>query len=220
MKYFSQSVLAAAILVPIYIVPVQAQPVLEEIVVSARKRAESLEDSPISATAFTEDAIRQAGIQSAQDFVNLTPNVTLVQTQNAGNSFLNIRGVSQARNSEMSAAVLIDGVLMSNPAQLNQQLFDIEQVEVLRGPQGALYGRNAIGGAITITTKAPSDDVEGVIEVGAGSGGSSNLRGSISGPVGDSDNVHFRLSGSYTDTDGHLKNTYLNQMADPATDQS
>ena len=74
MKYFSQSVLAAAILVPIYIVPVQAQPTLEEIVVSARKRAESLEDSPISATAFTEDAIRQAGIQSAQDFVNLTPN--------------------------------------------------------------------------------------------------------------------------------------------------
>ena len=138
MKYFSQSLLAVAIIVPAFVMPVHAQPVLEEIVVSARKRTESPEDSPISATAFTEDAIRQAGIQSPQDFVNLTPNVTLVQTQNAGNSFLNIRGVSQARNSEMSAAVLIDGVLMSNPAQLNQQLFEIEQVEVLRGPQGAL----------------------------------------------------------------------------------
>ena len=158
MKNFSQSLLAAAIIAPIYVVPVQAEPMLEEVVVSARKRAESLEDSPISVKAFTEDAIRQAGIQTPQDFVNLTPNVTLVQTQNAGNSFLNIRGVSQARNSEMSAAVLVDGVLMSNPAQLNQQLFDIEQVEVLRGPQGALYGRNAIGGAITITTKAPSDE--------------------------------------------------------------
>lgn len=220
MKNFSQSLLAAAIIAPIYVVPVQAEPMLEEVVVSARKRAESLEDSPISVKAFTEDAIRQAGIQTPQDFVNLTPNVTLVQTQNAGNSFLNIRGVSQARNSEMSAAVLVDGVLMSNPAQLNQQLFDIEQVEVLRGPQGALYGRNAIGGAITITTKAPSDETEGTIEVGAGSGDSTKFRGSLSGAVAGSDNLHYRLSGSYTDTNGFLKNTYLNELADPATDQS
>jgi iron complex outermembrane receptor protein len=129
---------------------------LEEVVVTARKRDETLAESPISVKAFTENEIRSAGIQTPQDFVDLTPNVTLVQTQSTGNSFLNIRGISSARNSELAAAILIDGVLMSNPTQLNQQLFDIQQIEVLRGPQGALYGRNAIGGAITITTKEPA----------------------------------------------------------------
>ena len=140
--------------------------VLEEVVVTARKRDEALTDIPVSLTAFTAEDIRSAGIETPQDFINLTPNVTLVQTQNAGNSFLNIRGISQARNSEMSAAVLIDGVLMPNPAQFNQLLFDVEQIEVLRGPQGALYGRNAIGGAIVITTKQPTEEFEAKVRLG------------------------------------------------------
>ncbi|MBT8447588.1 MAG: Plug domain-containing protein, partial [Gammaproteobacteria bacterium] len=151
--------------------PVLAQgAALEEVVVTARKRAESLEDSPVSVTAFTSDRIESAGIETPADFIGLTPNITLVQTQNAGNSFVNIRGVSQARNSELSVAVLVDGVLLSNPAQFNQQLFDIEQIEVLRGPQGALYGRNAIGGAITINTRQPGDELEGKVEVGLDNG--------------------------------------------------
>ncbi|MEL0152838.1 MAG: Plug domain-containing protein, partial [Halieaceae bacterium] len=111
---------------------------LEEVVVTARKTAETLSDSPISVRAFTDAEIRATGVATPQDFVDLTPNVTLVQTQSTGNSFLNIRGISSARNSELAAAVLIDGVLLTNPTQLNQQLFDIEQIEVLRGPQGAL----------------------------------------------------------------------------------
>ena len=78
----------------------------EEVVVTARKKDESLSEAPVSVKAFTSEEIRSAGIESAQDFINLTPNVTLVQTQNAGNSFLTLRGVSQARNSDMSAAVL------------------------------------------------------------------------------------------------------------------
>lgn len=191
---------------------------LEEVVVSARKRNETLEDAPVSVRAFTESEIQSAGISSPQDFVNLTPNVTLVQTQNAGNSFLNIRGVSQARNSELSAAVLIDGVLMSNPTQFNQQLFDIEQIEVLRGPQGALYGRNAIGGAITINTKQPGDEFEGRIEAGVDSGPGYKVRGTIGGPL--SDNVRYRLSGSYMDTDGFINNTVLGEEADPVKDAS
>ena len=80
--------------------------------------------------------------------------MTLVETQNAGNAFVVIRGISQARNSEPSVAVQVDGVLKTNPAEFNQELFDIQQIEVLKGPQGALYGRNAIGGAIIITTRS------------------------------------------------------------------
>jgi len=192
--------------------------VIEEIVVQARKREESLEDIPASMNAFSESEIRSAGIETPHDFIALTPNVTLVQTQNAGNSFINIRGVSQARNSEMSAAVLVDGVLMSNPAQFNQQLFDIEQIEVLRGPQGALYGRNAIGGAITIRTKEPTDEFEGIVDVGGGKGPAYKVRGAVSGPL--ADNLKFRASGSYFKTDGDINNPYLGEEADPYEDVS
>jgi len=195
-------------------------PTLEEIVVTARKRAESLEESPVSVRAFTEAEIESAGIETPHDFIALTPNVTLVQTQNAGNSFINVRGVSQARNSEMSVAVLVDGVLMANPAEFNQQLFDIQQIEVLRGPQGALYGRNAIGGAITIVTQEPSEEMAGRIELGADSGPGYAARGTISGPLGGSETLKYRLSGSYVDTDGYIDNPLLGEEADPYKDVS
>jgi iron complex outermembrane recepter protein len=211
----------AALAMPIAAPVVHAQnQVIEEILVTARKRAESLEDIPVSATVFTADDILSAGITTPQDFIDLTPNVTLVQTQNAGNAFINIRGVSQARNSEMSAAVLLDGVLMANPAQFNQQLFDIEQIEVLRGPQGALYGRNAIGGAITIVTRQPTDELEGQIQLSGDSGPGWGAKGVISGPVGASETVKFRASASYLDTDGFIKNQFLNEEADPYEDVS
>lgn len=211
--------ISAALAAPLLYAPaLHAQSGLEEVVVTARKRNETLEDAPVSVRAFTESEIESAGISSPQDFVNLTPNVTLVQTQNAGNAFLNIRGVSQARNSELSAAVLIDGVLMSNPTQFNQQLFDIEQIEVLRGPQGALYGRNAIGGAITINTKQPGDEFEGRVEAGVDSGPGYKLRGSVSGPL--TDNLRYRLSGSWMDNDGFIENRFLGEEADPMEDAS
>ena len=201
--------------------PVYAQgAALEEIVVTARKRAETLEESPVSVRAFTADEIEAAGIETPRDFINLTPNVSLVETQNAGNAFINVRGVSQARNSEMSVAVLVDGVLMANPAQFTQQLIDVQQIEVLRGPQGALYGRNAIGGAITITTKQPGDEFAGRIELGADSGPGFTVRGSASGPLGESDTLKFRATASYVDTDGYIDNTYLGDKADPYKDLS
>ena len=201
--------------------PVYAQGAsLEEIVVTARKRAETLEESPVSVTAFTAGDIESAGIETARDFINLTPNVSLVETQNAGNAFINVRGVSQARNSEMSVAVLVDGVLMANPAQFTQQLIDVQQIEVLRGPQGALYGRNAIGGAITIVTQAPGDELSGRFELGADSGPGFTVRGAVSGPVGDSETLKFRAAGSYVDTDGYIDNEYLGDKADPYKDVS
>lgn len=194
--------------------------VLEEIVVTARKRAETLEESPVSVRAFTADEIVAAGIETPRDFIALTPNVTLVETQNAGNAFINVRGVSQARNSEMSVAVVVDGVLMANPAQFTQQLFDIQQIEVLRGPQGALYGRNAIGGAITIVTKQPGDELTGSLELGADSGPGFTVRGTVSGPMGDTETLKYRASVSYVDTDGYIDNEYLGEKADPYKDVS
>ena len=197
-----------------------AQATLEEVVVTARKRSETLFESPISVRAFTESEIRATGIQTPQDFVDLTPNVTLVQTQSTGNSFLNIRGISSARNSELAAAVIIDGVLLSNPTQLNQQFYDIQQIEVLRGPQGALYGRNAIGGAITISTKEPGDEHEGEIRVGAESAPGYSVKGFVGGPLNDDGTLKYRIAGSYMDNDGYLDNVYLGEEADPYKDTS
>ena len=193
---------------------------IQEITVSARKRDESYVDVPVSVSVFTETEIESAGIETPADFIALTPNVTLVQVQNAGNSFVTARGISQNRNTEMSVAVLMDGILMVNPAQFNQELFDVEQIEVLKGPQGALYGRNAIGGAITVTTREPTDEFEGSFRVGYDSGEGYRAQAMVSGPVGDSDTLKFRAAVSRKDIDGYLDNTFLNEKADPYEDTS
>ena len=202
-------------------VPVLAQTAdLEEVVVTARKRDESFRDVPMSVNVFTEQAIESAGIQKPGDFIALVPNMTLVETQNAGNAFVVMRGISQARNSEPSVAVLVDGVLETNPAEFNQELFDIRQIEVLKGPQGALYGRNAIGGAIIIRTKDPADQFEGSVRVGYGNGNAKRAQLAASGPVGSSETLKYRASFNFNDTDGYLNNAYLHEKVDPSRDYS
>jgi iron complex outermembrane recepter protein len=203
----------------------QAQPAaqsgaLEEIVVTARRRLEAFQDAPVTITVFNEAEIRSAGIERPQDFVALTPNVTLVETQNQGTSFITVRGISQARNSEPSVAVLVDGVLMTNPAQFTQELFDVQQIEVLKGAQGAVYGRNAIGGAIVITTREPGDEFRGQAKLGYESGPGVKAQLSGSGPLGQSDTLSFHAGLNYFDTDGHIDNVYLGEKADPFQDVS
>ncbi|VVT21042.1 TonB-dependent outer membrane channel [Erythrobacter sp. EC-HK427] len=188
------------------------------IVVTALRRDESLQDTPAAVTAFTAESIENAGIQRPGDFIALTPNVNLVETQNAGNAFVIIRGITQNRNSEPSVAVIVDGVQQVNPAQFNQDLFDIEQIEVLKGPQGGLYGRNAIGGAIIITTRQPTSNFEGNITAGIDNGFGYFLRGGVSGPLGEG--AFFRVAGSWYETDGFIENTFLGEEADPVQDLS
>jgi len=221
-KSILATAIAAATITPS--TQILAQPgsdsVIEEIVVTSRKREESYVDVPVAVTVFTENEVEAAGIETPADFIALTPNVTLVQVQNAGNSFVTARGISQNRNTEMSVAVLMDGVLMVNPAQFNQELFDIQQIEVLKGPQGALYGRNAIGGAIVINSREPADFMEGAVRVGYDSGDGYAADAYISGPVANSDTLKFRAAVSRKDVDGYLDNPYLGEKADPYEDTS
>src|SRR5438067_7714216 len=173
-----------AVIAAIIAIPAPAQTAdLEEIVVTARKRDESLQNVPVTVDAFTEQTIKSAGIESPRDFVALVPNMTLVEVQNVGNSFITVRGISQARNSEPSVAVLVDGVLETNPYQFDQELADIREIEVLKGPQGALYGRNAIGGAILIHTVDPSDHFSGAVRVGGGNGTSEKAQVAVRRPI-------------------------------------
>jgi iron complex outermembrane receptor protein len=213
------AVLAVVSLIPL--VPVSAQTSdLNEIIVTARKRDESFQSVPITVDVFTAQGIQAAGIESPRDFVAMVPNMTLVEVQNVGNSFITVRGISQARNSEPSVAVLVDGVLETNPYEFDQELTDIQQIEVLKGPQGALYGRNAIGGAIIIHTVDPSDHFEGTGKVGVGNGVSEKAQLALSGPIDPAGTLKYRASLNFYNTDGYLRNTYLDRKADPYKDYS
>jgi iron complex outermembrane recepter protein len=193
---------------------------LEEIVVTARKRDEALQSVPVTVDAFTEQTIQSAGIETPRDFVAMVPNMTLVEVQNVGNSFITIRGISQARNSEPSVAVLVDGVLETNPYEFDQELTDIKSIEVLKGPQGALYGRDAIGGAIIIQTAELSDHFEGTAKVGIGNGFSEKAQLAVSGPIDEAGTLRYRASFNFYNTDGYLENIYLDRKADPYRDYS
>lgn len=180
--------------------------VLEEIVVTARKRDENLQDVPVSVSAFTERDLDDIGLRSMRDYAKQVPNFFMVETQNSTFAFPNIRGITQARNLDPAIAVVVDGVLATNPIAMSQELFDVEQIEVYKGPQGALYGRNAMGGAINITTKKPSNNLEGMLRVGGANGGTSRAQASISGPLVE-DTLYARAAISYYDTDGLRDNT-------------
>ncbi|MCH6566708.1 MAG: TonB-dependent receptor, partial [Proteobacteria bacterium] len=193
--------------------------VLEEIVVTARKRSENLQDVPASVVAFTELDIDRARIRSARDFVNLTPNVSMVESQNIAFAFVNIRGLSQVRNVDPTVAVVVDGVLQTTSLGFSKDLVDVQQIEVLKGPQGALYGRNATGGAINITTKQPGDEFEGYVRGGVGDGDSYSLTAAVSGPISE-DKLLGRLVVSYRDADGWRENPNISEMVDPYEDLS
>jgi len=186
---------------------------LEEITVTARQRRESLMDVPVAVNVFTARTIEEAGIERAENYMGMIPNVHFVHAQDAGTHFITIRGLTQVRNSESPVAVVVDGVLQMHPIQFTQELFDIEQIEVLKGPQGALYGRNAIGGAITVTTRQPSNDFEGWLRLGGGNGERIKAQGSVSGPIVE-DKLLFRVAVSHLEYDGYLENVFLQEPAD------
>ncbi len=183
-----------------------AEPTLEEVVVSARKVDESVQDVPIAMSVFTASDINDAGIERPEDFIALTPNVVMANTVNVGDTLVTIRGLTSTRDAESNFAFVVDGVLQTNPNAFNRELLDIAQIEVLKGPQGALYGRNATSGAILITTKAPSDEPESSALVGMGTNNSSKLQYVNSSKMGD--NVYTRFSVSTRETDGEHTNVF------------
>lgn len=126
-----------------------------EILVTARRGSERLIDVPASVNVLSAEAIQRTGVVRAQDFLQLTPGVTIVTgTAEAGDTQINIRGINGARDAESSVALVVDGILKTNVAQLNQNQGTLRQIEVLKGPQGALYGRNAAAGAIVVNAEA------------------------------------------------------------------
>ncbi len=182
---------------------------IEEVVVTARRAAETLSDVPIAVTAFTADEIEDAGIQRPEDFIALTPNVVMADTANTGDTLVTIRGITSTRDAESNFALVVDGVLITNPNAFNRELLDVAQIEVLKGPQGALYGRNASSGAILITTRKPAEEFEAELTGGVGNNDSYRLQGAVSGALGE--DLLGRLSFSHRETDGHYRNVFLDE---------
>ncbi|RDV06113.1 TonB-dependent receptor [Sphingorhabdus pulchriflava] len=182
----------------------------EEIIVTARRQDERLQDVPASVTVLTADALQKTGADKAQDFVQLTPGVTIVTgTAEAGDTQINIRGINGARDAESSIALVVDGILKTNTAQLNQTQGTLRQIEILKGPQGALYGRNAAAGAIVVQTLKPGDTLEGAVRASYANEKTMEATAHISTPIGEGAGVV--LSGYYRKTDGFYRNLFLDR---------
>ncbi len=195
--------------------PADDEAYLDEIIVTSRYRAEKLSDIPDSITAFTAADIERHRIERINRVASLTPNLRFSDDQEVGVSTLVIRGVQQNRGTgQPPVSFRIDGVNETNNLLTTQELFDIESVDVLRGPQGALYGRNAIGGAILISTRLPTNEPEYNFRLSAAEGQDYTISGSASGPLAN-DNILYRASFRVQDREGQLRNAYLdNQFVD------
>ncbi len=216
-KLGSTALLLAALLTSI---PAQAQSsaseggfVLEEIIVTARRRSESALESPLAVTAFNAQMIQDAGIQRVEDFIALTPNVTIATSQGIGTSFMSVRGITQVRNGESPVATVVDGVVQFSAIQFRRELFDVDSIEVVKGPQGAIYGRNATGGAIIINTRRPTNESYGYVQLGVGEGDEYSLQGSYGGALVE-DRWYGQISANILDREGYLDNITRNEKAD------
>ena len=208
-KLISQA-LQASLFAPLLAIPQFAfaeEAALEEIVVVARRRSEDLQEVPIAVTAFTASDIQSAGITRPQDFISLTPNVSIVDAANVGDTQVTIRGQYSTRDAESTFAYVVDGVLITNPNGFNGELYDIEQIEVLKGPQGALYGRNAVAGAIIVNTKRPTDEFEASVQGTVGDDDLKKGQAMVSGPL-IADQLYGRLTAFYGKSDGQFDNDF------------
>lgn len=182
---------------------------IEEIVVTAQKRAESLQDVPLAVSAFDESIIESRFMTDLTDLNSLAPNVVLqpVGAFSYGGAF-SIRGMSYSdidSAGEPSVGVVIDGVQLARNAGNLMDMHDVERIEVLRGPQGTLFGKNNIGGVVNVITRKPSDEFEGNIKLTAGNNGRMEMRGMLNLPLV-SDLLNARLSVLSKQFDGYYEN--------------
>lgn len=189
--------------------PATAQ--LEEIVVTAQKRQQSLQDVPLSVTAMDGDFIKDINAADLAEVSNYVPNVR-VDADDLGSPQIFIRGFgTNAFNPsfESSVALVQDEIYYGRPGYFTESMFDVERVEVLRGPQGTLFGKNSIAGVFNVTTRSATDLLEGDARYTYGDNNAHRFEGGIGGPLGDWGAA--RVSALYRTTDGELYNDFLNR---------
>jgi iron complex outermembrane receptor protein len=185
------------------------RPILEELVVTAQKREQNLQDVPVGVSLLSGKAMTEAQVKNAAELATLLPTLNVQASSGPSTSSFNIRGIGTQAFSpgvDPSVSTMLDGVVMGRSGMAFLDLVDIARVEVLRGPQGTLYGKNASGGVVHIITKDPSPELSGTAAATAIEDNEYRLDGSVSGPI--TDNLGYRLTGSGVDEDGYAKNVY------------
>ncbi len=191
--------------------PTDSATVLQEVVVIARKRAEDLQDTPIAVTAFSAESIERRGFNNLADIAQATPSLVFIQSAGPSGSSsaaaVFLRGIGQldfAMFTDPGVGIYLDGVYIARSVGSVLNFVDIDHVEVLRGPQGTLFGRNTIGGAINVVTRRPTDKMGGDASVTLGSRDRAMVKGSVSLPFSDTLGADF--SGYVHRRDGHVRN--------------
>ncbi|MDO6618229.1 TonB-dependent receptor [Shewanella sp. 6_MG-2023] len=199
---------------------VEATSGIERIEISARGRVETLQNVPDSVTAFSADMIQNQRIENFRDVADLTPNLSQLDNFRPGLARITIRGLITPQVGDAPLAFVVDGVTAPDLEFINQDLVDIERIEVMRGAQGALYGKGAIGGAVIVTTKKPTEELEGTIKGSYGNGNTYNLNGVVSGALNDDSSAFFRVGGYTKNSDGLIDNVFLDEPADYFSEDS
>ena len=218
MKASTSALLVTAVSALAIIVPVQAQ-VLEEIVVTAQKREQSVQDVPISISAFSEEFVASSGMTNVTDIVKFVPGMGF-QSDGPTQTVLSIRGIGTSAfsaSADSSVGVFLDDVYSGHPLTSAQSFFDVERIEVIKGPQGTLFGRNTSAGAISVTSKKADRDASYAdFQVGAGNKGQGIYQ--AIGNYSPDEDWGVRLGVKYEERDGTHKNitdnTELNSKDD------
>ena len=185
---------------------------LEEIIVTARKREESLQDAPIAVSAFSGEALDFRGVTDLEKLDQFTPNLVLNESptnSNVTNAAVFIRGIGQTDFVPVidpGVGIYVDGVYLGRSVGAVLDIVDLERIEVLRGPQGTLFGRNTIGGAISMTSKRPDEEFGGKVDVKVGTDEMVKARGSVNVPL--ADNLFGRFSLATFQQDGYVKRVF------------
>lgn len=200
--------ISAALIAGVASGPLLAQDsAIEEIIVTATKRAESLMDVPLAITAMSGETIRDINLNDVKDLISFTPGVT----GNSKDSFLDfvsvrgIRTIDFGNGGDPSVSLYKNGLYQGRTGSAVSSLYDVDRSEVLRGPQGFLFGRNSVSGAMNIiTTKPGVDDTEGYAELDVGERGVVVFEGAVNVPAGE--NFAFRVAGYHSEEDGYVPN--------------
>jgi len=184
----------------------------QDIVVTARQREESLKNVPIAVTALTGAELKDKMVLSVKDVANYTPGLS-INSDSVGRAFVSIRGIGTTLidTVQPGVGIFIDGVYQPNTSYLNSPIVDVARIEVLRGPQGTLFGNNTLGGAINVITRQPGNDWTGRFDAAvAGPDDYASVSGSVSGPLV-KDVLQFRVAGSY-----HAQNGFGRNLTTPS----
>ena len=211
-KVLPQAVATAALMLPAALPALaQSSGMLEEVIVTAAKRQQTLQEIPIAVSVVTAETIEQAQVLDIKDLQTLVPSLRVTQLQGSAQTNFIIRGFGNGANNagiEPSVGVFIDGVYRSRVGSALADLPKLERIEVLRGPQSTLFGKNASAGVISVTTAKPDlTGFSGSVGATVGNYSQSIVRGDVSGPL--SDNLGFSLSGSVNERDGYFDNLTL-----------